>query len=124
MGEASLAGKTLLECSFLIPTRRDKNLSDGRPHRPGAWDWLENELSSFGGATRDTALQFGWYEDPDTGERISDYSRKYTVALPASRLRELRRLLRAACGVFRQKCIYLSVAGHVEFVRGSKHAGE
>ena len=28
-----MAAKTLLECSFYIPTRRDKNLSDGKPHK-------------------------------------------------------------------------------------------
>jgi hypothetical protein len=32
--------------------------------------------------------------------------------------------LRDACGIFEQKCVYLSVAGQVEFVGGSGHASE
>jgi hypothetical protein len=37
-----------------------------------------------------------------------------------SDVRKLRSLLRKACGVFQQKCIYLSVAGYVEFVEGRR----
>ncbi len=77
-----MARPTLVECTFLIPLRRDANLSDGRPHKRGAWSWLEENLQQFGGATRDTALQEGWYPDPDTGERITDRSRRYLVAVP------------------------------------------
>jgi hypothetical protein len=32
--------------------------------------------------------------------------------------------LRDACGVFHQKCISLSVAGHVEFVERTVHESE
>jgi hypothetical protein len=116
-----VAKKGLLECSFLIPLRRDRNLSDGKAHKRLAWTWLSNELYAFGGGTRSRAEQEGWYEDPDTGERVSDLSHKYTVALPRAELRRLRGLLREACVVFAQKCIYLSVAGHVEFVEGPRH---
>lgn len=109
----------LPECTFLIPVRRDRNLSDGKRHRQPAWDWLENRLSEFGGATRDTALQEGWYLDPDSGERVPDVSRRYSVAVSRKKLGQLRAVLREACSVFRQKCIYLGVAGYVEFVEGS-----
>ena len=119
-----MAAKTLLECSFLIPTRRDKNRSDGKAHQRSAWRWFEGVLSDFGGGTRDTSLQFGWYVDPDTGKRVSDYSRKYIVAVPAARLPELRAVLAKACDVFQQKCIYLSVAGEVEFVEGPHNETE
>ena len=108
----------MLECSFLIPIRRDKNLSDGGPHRSRDWDWLEDRLAAFGGATRDTALHEGWYLDPGTEERVTDRSRRYVVAVKRASLGTLRGLLRQACKVFRQKCIYLSVAGFVEFVEG------
>jgi hypothetical protein len=116
-----VARQPLLECSFLIPIRRDRNLSDGRAHFPEAWRWLEQQLSDFGGGTRDSALQHGWYLDPDTGKRVTDRSRRYIVAIPRSRLGRLRSLLREAGWIFRQKCIYLSVAGHVEFVESSSH---
>ena len=60
----------------------------------------------------------GWYPDPDTGERVGDRSRRYVVAIARKRVDELRTVLWEACRVFRQKSIYLSVAGHVEFVEG------
>jgi hypothetical protein len=113
-----VAGKRLLECRFLIPIRRDRNLSDGRSHTTKAWAWLEGRLGAFGGATRATALFEGWYLDPDTKQAVRDLSRQYIVALPRKDLRQLRSLLRDACDIFRQKCIYLSVAGQVEFVEG------
>jgi hypothetical protein len=59
-GEAALAAKTLLECSFLIPTRRDKNLSNGKAHGRRAWKWLEDRLDDFGGATQALTLYSGW----------------------------------------------------------------
>jgi hypothetical protein len=54
--------------------------------------------------------------DEDTQEIVRDESRRYTIALPDSRLDDLRRLLRSAANTFDQKAIYLSVAGIVEFV--------
>jgi hypothetical protein len=113
-----MARKPLVECGFYIPTHRDKNLSDGELHSAAAWEWLEDQLHEFGGATKATQLYHGWYVDPDTAERVDDLSWRYEVALPRRRLGRLRAILREACGVFRQKCIYLSVAGLVEFVEG------
>jgi hypothetical protein len=75
----------------------------------------------FGGDTRSLERQEGWYQDPDTGERVTDLSHKYTVALPREDVGRLRAVLREACTVFAQKCIYLSVAGYVEFVEGPHH---
>jgi hypothetical protein len=106
----------VLECSFLIPLKRDKNLSDGKPHKQEAWDWLELQLYPFGGATFAMEAVAGWYVDQDTRERVWDDSWRYTVATPRGQVRRLRRILRAACEIFAQKCIYLSVAGYVEFV--------
>jgi hypothetical protein len=117
-----VAAERLYECSFLIPVRRDRILSDGKPHRGTTWGWLLNELLGFGGATRAPDLYEGWYLDPDTGERVRDHSHKYIVALPRARLDELRELLSEACGRFGQKCIYLSVAGRVGFVEGRSDA--
>jgi hypothetical protein len=113
-----LAAKTLLECSFLIPTRRDTNLSDGRPHSKHAWKWLQDQLYAFGGGTRARDLYEGWYIDPDTGERVEDLSRRYFVALARRDVARLRAVLQQACSMFAQKAIYLSIAGQVEFVEG------
>jgi hypothetical protein len=76
-----VAGQRLLECAFLIPTWRDRNLSDGRVHLPRTWSWLEEELCVFGGGTRAPGLYPGWYLDPDSGEQVHDRSRKYFVAV-------------------------------------------
>jgi hypothetical protein len=114
-----VAAERLYECSFRIPVRRDRILSDGKPHRKKVWAWLENGLVAFGGATRAPELYEGWYFDPDTGQQVRDQSRKYFVALRRGQVDEL---LRQACGEFQQKCIYLSVAGRVEFVGGESDA--
>jgi hypothetical protein len=113
-----MARKRLVECSFLIPIRGDRRLSDGLPHERRAWMWLRRRLYEFEGATRARELYEGWYVDADTRQPVKDVSRKYFVALERRQLAVLRALLREACGVFAQKCIYLSVAGKVEFVQG------
>ena len=108
----------LLECSFLIPIRRDSQLSDGGEHGRWAWMWLDAELyRRFGGATQAEGLYQGFYVDPDTNERITDRCLKFFVAVEENQVGELRRLLRGACFLFRQKCVYLNVAGRVEFVK-------
>jgi hypothetical protein len=106
-----------VECSFLIPVRRDANLSDGDLQPLDAWNWLRDQLyDRFSGHTLAPGLYAGAYKDPDTGRPVGDQSRRYIVAVPEDRVDDLRDLLRAACGQFAQKCIYLSVAGRVEFV--------
>lgn len=81
------------------------------------WEWLDDRLGDLvGGATQAPGLYRGFYGDPDTGERVWDDSRRIMVAIPPSRLGVLRRFLQEACEVFNQKCIYLSVAGQVEFI--------
>jgi hypothetical protein len=112
----------LLECSFLIPICRDVDLSDGAEHDAGAWQWLKSELFAlFEGATRDPGLLEGFYKDPDTERQVTDKSYRYTVAVAEDRIADLRQLLSMACWVFQQKCVYLSVAGHVEFVEPPIH---
>jgi hypothetical protein len=112
----------VLECSFLIPIRRDANLGDGGEHDPEFWNWLDGELfERFEGVTYAPLLYYGSYVDPATGERVSDESFKFTVAIEEARIEELRKLLTAACVLFQQKCIYLSVAGQVEFVQARSH---
>jgi hypothetical protein len=81
------------------------------------WRWLDAELFlRFGGRTVAPGFYQGFYADPDTGEKVADESRKFIVAVPHSQVSQLRSLLIEACGQFQQKCIYLSIAGNVEFV--------
>jgi hypothetical protein len=114
-----MASPSLVECSFFLPVRRDAILSDGQIHSVDAWEWLDDELfESFGGRTIAPGLYEGFYPDPDTGEKVNDQSRRYIVAVTSDDLNSVRALLREACKVFQQKCIYLSVSGQVEMVQG------
>lgn len=114
--------ETLLECSFLIPLRRDGVLSDGDLHSTDAWTWLDDQCwDRFQGFTTAPGTYSGSYRDPDTGARVFDQSQRYVIALPEDRVGELKQLLAEVCSVFKQKCIYLSVGGRVYFVEGSSH---
>ena len=64
----------------------------------------------------DPGLVEGVYKDPVTGQPVLDKSRRYVVALPQRELDRLRGYLREVGAVFKQKVVYLSVAGNVEFV--------
>lgn len=106
-----------VQIEFLVPITRDSNLSDGRLHPVTAWRWLDDKLwDAFGGATIAPSLYRGFYRDPDTGEQVHDKSRKYIVAIPETEVPQLRELLAEACWIFQQKCIYLNLAGQVEFI--------
>lgn len=108
---------SLAECEFFVPLKRDAILSDGELHATTAWEWLDNQLFvDFEGGTVAPGTYSGFYRDPDTGARVDDESRKFIVAVADDRLDDLRSLLRTACSVFQQKCIYLSISGRVEFV--------
>lgn len=105
------------ECSFLIPLRRDAEISDGDLHALVAWQWLEQELfKCFGGLTIAPGEYEGVWKSAVSQAKVGDRCRMYVVAMPESRLPELRSLLRKACVVFGQQCLYLSVAGDVEFI--------
>ncbi len=112
--------RQIVECEFLIPLRRDAKFSDGALHSTEAWTWLTDELyERFRGYTVAPGLCTGVYEDPDEHESVADESRKYVVAVRTDEVNELRSILIDACGVFQQKCVYLSVGGIVEFIEAS-----
>ena len=109
----------LVECVFYIPKQRDRDLSDGRSHLVDTWDWLNDRLySEFGGFTCSSNWHRGFWHDPDTHCRVSDLSRQHIVAVSPRKILKLKRILAEACKEFRQKAIYLSIAGRVEFIRG------
>jgi hypothetical protein len=88
---------SLLECSFLIPIRRDTGLSDGTLHSARCWKWLKKELfSAFEGHTVAPGEYVGAYRDPDTKKQVQDTSRRYILAVTASRVPLLRTLLTQA----------------------------
>lgn len=114
--------ESYVECAFFIPVNRDAQLSDGEPHDPFTLEWIKDELwDRFGGGTVAPGLYEGFYTDPDTGQRVSDQSHKFIVAVAKSGVKELRQLLKECCFVFEQKVIYLNVGGAVEFIKRPKH---
>ena len=107
----------IVECSFFVPLRRDANLSDGAVHPKEAWTLLDMEMfDRFGGGTTAPGKNRGFYTDPDTKQRVGDESRRFIVAVPEAELDRLRLFLSGVCVMFGQKCIYLSIAGRVEFI--------
>jgi hypothetical protein len=112
-----MARVRLVECSFFIPIRRDREISDGEPHERKEWKWLRHELfTRFGAGTQAPGLYQGLWESPKSGLAIAEKSRRFLIAISRREIPGLRRLLREACGVFCQQAIYLSIAGEVEFV--------
>ncbi|MBI1925103.1 hypothetical protein HYR99_12750 [Candidatus Poribacteria bacterium] len=110
----------IVEAAFLIPIREDRQVGNGRLHPNTRWQRLTRDLYlMFEGWSREPGLVEGVYKDPDTGQPVSDKSRRYVVALPQRELDRLRRYLQEIGSVFKQKVIYLSVAGKVEFVEVS-----
>jgi len=111
----------LVECSFLLPIVRD---SDRAPHPPIVWRLLQDAIRAafpqgHSGPEllyKDVVTVPGEYVEDATKKVVRDESRRYTVAIPRSKVEGLRRLLRRTTNTFDQKAIYLSVAGEVEFV--------
>lgn len=117
-----MAQEPLVECAFFVPLRRDAILADGELHSSEMWEWLDDELyAQFGGRTVAPGFYEGFYSDPDTHQKVTDKSRKYIVAVQREATDQLRSLLGKACGMFQQKCMYLSIAGQVEFVGAENH---
>ena len=65
---------------------------------------------------RGDALLPSEFEEKPGAPPISDTSRRYILAIPESKVNDLRLLLKMAAHTFDQQAIYLSVAGTVEFV--------
>ena len=110
-----------VQCEFFIPIVRN---SDKKPHQPVVWNLLVNEIRRLfpaghsGPETfyRGDALVPGEYEESPAMPRVEDISRRYILAIPESKLNDLRLMLRMAAHTFDQQAIYLSVGGTVEFV--------
>ena len=116
-------------CVFLIPVVRD---SDRIPHSPLTWRLLQDALiRTFGGSTGPEDVLYyrsrgaipGTWAPGGSEAPIEDRSRKYTLAIPADRVEDLRALLRRAGRSFDQRVIYLEVAGYAELVPVDADAG-
>ncbi len=111
-------GASLQEAEFTIPMHRDPEISDGATHDPSAWDWLQGELCErFGRYWTQPGTGEAVWKSEQTGRILRDQVRCYVVALPKSRIGELRSVLKNAASSFSVRRIYLSNAGHVEYVQ-------
>jgi len=115
----------MVECHFLIPLRRDAEIADGEPHDLKDWDWLELQIQHlFGFWTVAPGYYHGAWMSPRTGQLITDQSRRFILALPENDIDSLRNLLKLVCRVFPQQCVYLAIAGKVEFVEPENYGQE
>lgn len=118
----------LVQCEFFVPIVRN---SDKKPHQPTAWMALGSEIrrafpaGHSGPETfyRGDTLVPGEYEERPQEPPIQDESRRYLLAIPETKLDDLRQLLRKAANTFDQKAMYLAVKGDVEFVTASDADG-
>ena len=119
----------LLECSFLVPIVRD---SDRRLHQPILWQLLEDELralcTGWQGPERrivffvnSSLVPGAWTDESD--RLVRHESRKYTVAVPTSRLADLKSLLFRVGNSFDQRSVYLRIGETVEFLEPEPHHG-
>jgi hypothetical protein len=89
------------------------------------WRLLQDALlKAFGAVTGPETVLYYRNPEPVPGawrpgegrEPVEDLSRKYTVAIPADRVDELRALLRRAGNSFDQQVMYLEVRGYAELL--------
>src|SRR5438132_13707713 len=101
-----------VQCEFFIPIVRN---GDKKPHQPIAWNLLGNEIrrafpaGHSGPETfyRGDTLVPGEYEDSPADPPMTDTSRRYLLAIPASKVEDLRQLLRKAANTLDPRAIYL-----------------
>lgn len=103
----------LIQTSFFVPLTDDRTRDI---HSYLKFEQLERQLFiKFGGWSYEGIIK-GVYKDPDTGEPVQDYSRKYCIALEQKDIPKLRRYLKKIKKEFGQKKLYFEVRGKVEFL--------
>lgn len=105
----------MLECRILLPEMTDLGYAGNRwPHPAELWTEFDVALLyGFGGFTILNDVRGKWF-DERTKRVVVDNSRHYLVA--TEDVDSLRQLLAQYRHRFEQCCIYLSVAGVVEFI--------
>lgn len=103
----------MVKTMFLVPLVDN----DGQPFEAEAWRELERQLMQFGGFTSGIVVEGAW----EAGGRIyRDTSRTYLVALESwTQLPQWLEVIRWVREQFRQKAIYVEIAGIPEIVGDS-----
>ena len=110
----------LAECRFLIPFSEDAKVGNGRLHPMTRWEQFHEELTTRfpdGWSFIEHAAQKGPWRDPEVGDVVWDESRIYVIAIEDEAVQGLKDYLAESCRLFRQRCIYFSCRGDVEFIR-------
>lgn len=82
-------------------------------------DWIITTTEKFGGITVLNIHILGlWYDNELKPEAnpVEDHNNWYKIAVPPTKVDELRLFLKETAGIFGQKCIYFERAGEVEFI--------
>ena len=96
---------SLQEYTFLVPTCRN---TSRLAHSQATWQWLHGQLSYlFHGYTHGGIVHGSWIDEQ--GQEITEASRLYRVAIPASKQADLIGLLDKCKLYFEQDCIYLAL---------------
>ncbi|HSR50343.1 MAG TPA: hypothetical protein VLV83_05905 [Acidobacteriota bacterium] len=72
-------------------------------------------MREFSGYTGPETVWGQW--SPDGQEVVRDQSRKYSVAVPQARVKELLRLIRRVGNTFDQRAMYVEIAGYAEVIK-------
>lgn len=108
----------MIKTVMLLPVRDN----DGHPFPHSAWEALEwHFMRAFGGFTRESNVAGAWERE---GRVYRGVSRRYEVALPSwMHFPEWLDIVRWACLHFRQRALYVEVAGVPDIIEANPGHG-
>lgn len=107
----------LIACEVIIPTVSGRTRLPWAPNKMPDWESATAYL--FGGISPIALGVVGKWRNPaaSPGQGIvPDPQNRYEIAVPNSRVDELREFLKFTCVHFEQECLYVNVDGNVDFL--------
>jgi hypothetical protein len=107
----------LIACEVVIPTVSGRTRLPWAPNKMPDWESASAYL--FGGISPIAVGVVGKWRGPAAPPGhgvVPDPQNRYEIAVPDSRVDELREFLKFTCVHFEQECLYFKVAGTVEFL--------
>lgn len=104
-------------CQVVIPLVSGRTRAPWHPNKVPDWEAATAYL--FGGISPIALAVVGRWRDPSKPPRkgiVPDPQNRYEVAVGRSRIAELKEYMRFTCVHFEQECLYLALAGAVEFI--------